>query len=403
MSVWLDIIGVSEAGLSALSPAHAKLVERAEIIVGSQRFIDQCPSNHQTRIVWRSGVEKMVEQVREQRGRPTVILATGDPGWFGIGATLAKNFDGDEFRIHPSPSAFQLAAARMGWPLQDCATLSLHGRVVENLHPHLVPGNRILALTSNAGTCDQVTEILRARAYGSSTLTVLENLGGAETIFSFVAKDGPPEPIGDFYTLAIACVADKDAQILPSVPGLPDDAFVHDGQLTKRDVRAATLAKLAPYPEALLWDVGAGCGSIAIEWMRAARGARAICFERSEDRCHLIAQNRGALGVPDLKIASGDAPDILLGREAPDAIFIGGAVSDDRVFDVCWQALRSGGRLVANAVTLEGQEALHRRQEEFGGELTRLEISKLDRVGGRRVMRPAMAVTQWAVTRGGGE
>jgi precorrin-6Y C5,15-methyltransferase (decarboxylating) len=185
--------------------------------------------------------------------------------------------------------------------------------------------------------------------------------------------------------------------LLPPIAGLPDEAFRHDGQLTKRDVRTATLARLAPYPGALLWDVGAGCGSIAIEWMRAARDARAIAFERDAGRRALIAENAAALGTPGLQIVPGEVPASLAGSPAPDAIFLGGDVANAALFDACWSALRPGGRLVANAVTLDAETALYERQDRLGGELTRLDIATLDRIGNERVLRPRLPVTQWAV------
>jgi len=343
----------------------------------------------------------MLDQIKSRRGRPTAVLASGDPMWFGIGATLAKHLPAEEIAVHPAPSALQLAAARLKWPLQHVAVLSLHGRPVELLHPHLLPGNRLLALTSDRSTVTAVRDLLLARGYGGSRLTVLENLGAAgERITSAPARDFDAA-IGDFHVLAIECPPDPAAPLLPPVPGLPDDAFRHDGQLTKREVRAATLARLAPFPGALLWDVGAGCGSVAIEWMRAARDARAIAFERDDSRRGLIAANAAVLGTPGLEIVAGEAPATLAGRPAPDAVFIGGDVANDLLFEACWSALKAGGRLVANAVTLDGEAALYARQEQLGGELTRLEISSLDRIGNERVLRPRLAVTQWAVIKPG--
>jgi precorrin-6Y C5,15-methyltransferase (decarboxylating) len=243
-----------------------------------------------------------------------------------------------------------------------------------------------------------VAQILVARGYGETMLTVLENLGAAdERISAGVAARFDFSALGDFYVLALDCVADSGAALLPTVPGLPDAAFVSDGQLTKREVRAATLAKLAPHPGALLWDVGAGCGSIAIEWLRATRDAKAIAFERDASRQEMIAANANALGTPTLKVVDGEAPATFAGQPAPDAIFLGGDVANPALFDACWTALKPGGRLVANAVTLDGEQALCARQAAFGGELARLDISVLDAVGGHRVMRPRLPVTQWLV------
>jgi precorrin-6Y C5,15-methyltransferase (decarboxylating) len=240
-----------------------------------------------------------------------------------------------------------------------------------------------------------VAELLVARGYGRSVLTVLETLGGAaERIQTAEARDFALD-IGDFYVLAIDCVADPGAPLLPPLPGLPDEAFRSDGQLTKREVRAATLARLAPYPGALLWDVGAGCGSVSIEWLRSARDARAIAFERDTARCDMIATNARALGVPGLAIVTGEAPACLSDQPAPDAVFLGGDVDNAALFEACWAALKPGGRLVANAVTLGGEAALLARQAALGGELVRLEVAVLASLGGQPVLRPRLPVTQW--------
>lgn len=400
MNVWLNIIGVTEGGIEALPPASRALVDSAETLVGPERLLPDIEGT-QNLIKWASPLSAMLEQIKSCRGSETVILATGDPNWFGIGATLGRYFDHQEFILHPAPSAFQLAAARLHWPLRNVTNLSLHGRPVENLHPHILPGNRLLALTSDGETLTGVSAILCARGYGQSVLTILENLGAEnERISSHTADVAADQKVGDFYILAIDCVADVDAPLLPTIPGLPDDAFLSDGQLTKREVRAATLAKLAPTPGALLWDIGAGCGSVAIEWMRAVRDAEAICFERVEERLEMIAKNRTALGVPSLEILAGEAMESIDGQEPPEAIFLGGGVSDDALFEACWQALKPGGRLVANAVTIEGEQALYARHKTHGGELARLEISTLNNIGSYRAMRPRRAVTQWHVTKG---
>jgi precorrin-6Y C5,15-methyltransferase (decarboxylating) len=415
VTAWLTIVGVGADGQPA--PEGESALADAQIVLGSERLLGRSTFSHggekegaapsgldsrgQRKVeVWRPGLAAMLDQVTACRGTPTAVLATGDPMWFGIGATLARHLDPAEFAVHAAPSAFQLAAARLGWPLQHVATMSLHGRPVEGLHPHVLPGNRILALTSDRTTIAGAAALLVARGYGPSRLVVLEHLGGpAERLTETTAAAFDPAAIGDFHVLAIDCVADSGAALLPPLPGLPDDAFAHDGQLTKREVRAVTLARLAPYPGALLWDVGAGCGSIAIEWLRAARDARAMAFERDTARCALIAANAISLGTPGLTVVSGEAPAALAGAAAPDAVFIGGGVADPALFAACWAALRPGGRLVANAVTLAGEQALCERQARLGGELVRLEISVLASLGGAQAMRPRLPVTQWAVVK----
>jgi len=428
VTAWLSIIGVGETGVAALPPAMRALVLAAETVLGPARLLATTvsPARHEQGgssldpravqeakptqpvggpaasaaadlVPWAASLPAMLEQVLARRGTPTVILATGDPMWFGIGATLARHLPSEEFTIYPAPGAFQLAAARLRWPLQHAATLSLHGRAVETLHPHVLPGNRVLALTSDRSTLTDAAKLLIGRGYGESRLVILEHLGGAdERLSDTTAAAFDPAGIGDFHVLAIDCVADAEAALLPPVPGLPDGAFVSDGQLSKREVRAATLARLAPYPGALLWDVGAGCGSVAIEWLRAARDARALAFERNAARRDTIATNARALGTPGLEIIAGDAPGSLAGHASPDAVFMGGDVANVALFEACWRALRPGGRLVANAVTLDGEAALYARQERLGGELVRLEIAVLDHIGGaERVLRPRLPVTQW--------
>jgi precorrin-6Y C5,15-methyltransferase (decarboxylating) len=441
-TAWLHIIGVGERGPRELSPAFKLLLNYAESIVGPARFLadlepvarpgtagDQFNTASVTQrsfeavaralaggaedppsrlgfadgrniVEWESSLEKMIEQILKLRDTPTVVLASGDPMWFGIGATLSRYLLPTEYVVHSHPAAFQLAAARLHWPLQSVTTLSIHGRPTELLHPHILPGNKILALTSDHTSVDLALELLDDRGYSRSIVTTLENLGGAEErITTEEAENFDTREIGDFYVLAIDCVPELDAALLPAVPGLPDDAFVNDGQLTKREVRAATIAKLAPFPGAVLWDVGAGCGSIAIEWMRAARDARAVAFELEGERLQMIAVNAAALGVPNIDIESGEAPGTFAKKPPPDAIFLGGNVGNDDLFDACWQALKSGGRFVANAVTLDGEHALYSRYLQLGGELTRIDISSIDLIGGHRAFRPRMTVTQWVVTK----
>ena len=391
MTAWLEIVGVTES--------EAPIVAPGRTVIGPKRLLDRLDGAHGTRVDWQLKLDVMLAQVAAYRGTPTTILASGDPLWFGIGATLLSHLDASEVRFTPAASSFQFAAARLRWPLQHVTSLSLHARPAELIHPHISPGNRILALTSDASTAPHVARLLVERGYSRSVVTVLENLGApAERIVSAEAA-GFSLAIGDFYVLAIDCAADPGAPLRSAVPGLPDDAFVSDGQLTKREVRAATLAKLAPYPGALLWDIGAGCGSVAIEWMRAARDARAIVFEREGERLQMIAVNANNLGTPTLRIENGDAPDSLAGTPQPDAVFLGGGVASEALFHAAWTALRSGGRFVANAVTLDGEQALYDRQARLGGDLVRLDVATLDSIGDHRALRPRMAVTQWSATK----
>ncbi len=400
MTPWLDIIGVTEAGVAALPPELRARVDVADAVLGPPRLLKGIAAARAE--AWNGSLEAMLDQIMSRRGRKTVLLASGDPNWFGIGATLVHHLSPDEFTVYPAPSSFQLAAARLNWPLQNVTCLSLHGRAPAALHPHILPGNRILALTTDRQTLAEIAEILTGRGYGKTQLHVLEALGGPEERrLSFPADTAADHSIGDFYVLGIDCVADPDAPLLVPAPGLPDGAFISDGQLTKREVRVATLARLAPFPGALLWDIGAGSGSIGIEWMRAARGAHALCFERNPNRCAFIAHNREALGVPGLEIIAGNAPQSLAGQPLPDAVFLGGDVGSMDLFAAAWQALKPGGRLVGNAVTLDGEAALMARQKAFGGDLVRIGIETLDHVGSERAFRPRLTVTQWAVVKEG--
>lgn len=400
MTAWLSIVGIGADGLAGVAPAARALIDAAEVLVGGTRHLGMV-NGAAERLTWETPLSRTVDAIAARRGRRVVVLATGDPMWFGIGVTLARRFAREEIAVLPHLSAFSLAAARLGWPLADVETITLHGRPLDLLALHLAPGARLLILSEDGGTPARVAAYLRDRGWGRSALTVLENLGGAdERTVRGIAAQWNAAPCGDLNTIALECVADSGTRLLGRTPGLPDDAFAHDGQLTKREVRAATLAALTPLPGQVLWDVGAGCGSIGIEWMRAARGARAIAIERAPQRQALIAQNAAALGVPKLRIVAGTAPEALAELEPPDAVFIGGGVCE-AVIESCWSALKPAGRLAANAVTLAGETCLLAAQARRGGDLTRIAVSRADAIGGRAAWRPLMPVTQWSVTKHG--
>ncbi len=396
---WLTIIGVSEAGVDALGDAALALLTKAKTVFGAERFTRQLRENrHQSVRVWTSPFSVMIEEIIATRGTQTIVLASGDPNWFGAGATLARYLEPHEYDILPAPSSFQLAATLMRWPMAEVQTVSFHARSVDNLYRELFPGARILALTSDRQTLIQVAKRLVGAGYGASNLSVLENLGSKDQKqITFLAHQAHLQDIGDFYVLAIECVAEESAQLMSLVPGLPDELFEHDGQLTKREVRAVTLSSLAPFPGALLWDVGAGSGAIGIEWMRAAPLGKAICFERDARRCERIELNRTALGAPGLNIINAEASLKLRDHPAPDAIFIGGDVANETLFKACWKSLKPGGRLVANAVTIESISALVSRQKMFGGTLISIGISTIKSIGSSHVLHPTLPITQWAV------
>jgi precorrin-6Y C5,15-methyltransferase (decarboxylating) len=302
--------------------------------------------------------------------------------------------------VLPAPSAFSLACARLGWPLAQVECLTLHGRPLGLLHPALQPGNRVLALSNDGQTPAQVARLLCDRGYGASEMTVLEHMGGPkERVFTALAKDWPTAARADFNTLALHCQGDPDGALLPRTPGLPNDAFRADGQITKQEVRAATLAALGPTPNAVLWDVGAGCGSVAVEWMRAARNSHAIAVEHKPHRLAFLADNAQNLGAALMEIVAGKAPEALSGLTRPDAIFIGGGLTHAGLFDACWDALKPGGRLVANVVTLDGEQRLLALRQAWGGSLTRISIAQAEPIGGFLGWRPAMPITQWRLVK----
>lgn len=393
---WLTIIGMGEDGYAGLSArARLKLAE-AEVIVGSSRLLAFLPDTKAERHEWPQPFSAVVARITPMRGRRTVILATGDPLNYGVARKLTEFIPFAEMEIIPALGAFSLAAARLGWSLPDCDTLTLHGRDAANIESFIQPGAQLLVLTADATTIPEVARRLVARGFGESMITVLENMGGArERQSSSPASRVPDTVFSDLNTLGVHCIAAEDAKIYPRLAGLPEDAFRHDGQITKREVRAATLAALSPAPGQLLWDVGAGCGSVAIEWMRSARGCEAIAFESNKTRLNMIAVNADQLGTPRLKIVPGEAPAALAGLSPPHAIFIGGGIGDAGVFEACWQALKPGGNLVANTVTLEGERRLIDLQGTHGGELVRMDVATLSHVGPYRALKPRMAVLQW--------
>ncbi|SHH04381.1 precorrin-6Y C5,15-methyltransferase (decarboxylating) [Cognatiyoonia sediminum] len=397
-SPWLHIVGIGEDGLDGLTPATTAVVEAAEVIIGGQRHHDLAGRVSAERVAWPSPFDAMIDTIESHKGGRVVVLVTGDPLWFSVGARIGRAIDPNEIVYHPQLSAFQLASARMGWSLADVETLTVHGRPVEQMIAFIQPDARLLVLTTGAETPAQIAKFLAERGFGASKMSVLAAMGGEnEQRFDGIAEDWAHE-VPAFNTLAVECVAAPNAALLPRVPGLADVLFQSDGTMTKQEVRAATLAKLMPMRGALLWDIGCGSGSVAIEWMRAARYARAIGIEPRDDRRAMAGANAMALGTPKLSLVEGQAPQALDGLEAPDAIFIGGGLSRE-TFEAAWEALRPLGRLVANAVTLESEAELLALSKEFGGELVRLSVQRAEPVGRLTGWRPAMPVTQWSLVK----
>ncbi|MBW4499568.1 MAG: precorrin-6y C5,15-methyltransferase (decarboxylating) subunit CbiE [Scytonema hyalinum WJT4-NPBG1] len=401
MHKWLSVVGIGEDGLSGLSAIARSLVERAEAIVGGKRHLAMLPSDDpREKLIWTSPISDSIEEILRRRDQSVCVLASGDPMCFGIGVTLTRKIPISEMTIIPAPSSFSLACARLGWSLTEVETLSLNGRPPAVIQATIYPKARLLILSEGKETPAIVADILTKRGFSDSKITVLEHMGGSqERIIEGTAASWTTTELADLNTIAVECIADAGVVPLPRLAGLPDDAYHHDGQLTKREVRAITLSALAPTPGQLLWDVGAGCGSIGIEWMRSHPRCRAIAIEQNSTRLQYIADNAAALGTPYLQIVAGKAPAALKDLPQPDAIFVGGGATTEGLFEVCWEALRPGGRFVANAVTVESEQKLLQWHNQVGGELIRVAVQRAAPIGGFLGWKPMVPVTQWVVVK----
>ena len=395
---WLHIVGIGEDGMDGLTPVTRAVVEAAEVIIGGDRHHQLSDNITASRVAWPSPFDALIETLQSYKGKRVVVLATGDPLWFSVGARIGRSIDPSQIVYHPQLSAFQLTAARMGWSLADVETLTVHGRPVQQMVAFIQPDQRLIILTTGADTPAQIAKFLTERGFGQSQMTVLASMGGdKEQRFDGTAADWSHE-VPAFNTLAVHCIAAPDAALLPRVPGLDDSLFQSDGTMTKQEVRAATVAKLMPMRGALLWDIGTGSGSVAIEWMRAARYARALGIEPRADRRAMAAENALALGAPKLELIDGEVPAALHGLDAPDAIFIGGGLSHE-TFNIAWNNLRPLGRLVANAVTLESEAILIDLHKKHGGDLVKISVQRAEPVGRLTGWRPSMTVTQWSLVK----
>lgn len=398
-SRWLSIVGIGEDGVEGLSPVAQRLIASAELVVGGKRHLGLADGLiHGRRLAWPSPIGDAVPEIEKHRGRPVVVLASGDPFHYGVGDLLQRSIPADEVLCLPHSSAFSLAAARLGWSLQDVALVSLHGRALEGIVRHLQPGARIIALSWDGDTPSKLARLLAERGMGGSALTVLEAMGGPrERLRRTTAAAFDLADVAPLNTIALEVAASPEATVLGLAPGLDDALFEHDGQLTKREVRAATLSALAPRQGELLWDVGLGAGSVAIEWLLRHPSLKAIGIEERPERAARAARNAAKLGTPDLAIVQKRAPKAFEGLPPPDAVFIGGGLSDPGLFDAAWSALRPGGRLVANAVSLQSEGRLIELFQRHGGELVRLEVARAGKAGsgGVFVWRPAAPIIQW--------
>jgi precorrin-6B C5,15-methyltransferase / cobalt-precorrin-6B C5,C15-methyltransferase len=398
---WLSIVGIGEDGLDGLSAAARGLIEGAEMVFGGRRHLALvAPLIRGAARAWPSPFDGAADEVGRHRGRPVCVLASGDPFHYGVGAVLARHIDPREMIVLPAPSAFSLAAARLGWSLPDTVQLSLHGRSLDLIRSHLQPGARILVLTSGEDGPAALAQLLARSGFGETRLTILEALGGPrERVRSATAAGFALAAVDTLNTVALAIEAGADARILPLSCGIPDHLFEHDGQISKREVRAIVLSSLAPRRGELLWDIGAGSGAVAIEWMLRDPSLRAIALERRADRAARIVRNAAACGVPALQVVTAAAPAACAELPKPDAIFIGGGASEPGVLDAAARALRPGGRLVVNAITLASETLLLNRHAVLGGELLRLAISRAEPLGEKLAWRAAMPVTQWQWTK----
>ncbi|MFG1477849.1 precorrin-6y C5,15-methyltransferase (decarboxylating) subunit CbiE [Xanthobacter sp. V4C-4] len=397
---WLTLVGIGEDGRAGLSPAQRRAIDGAELVVGGRRHLDLAAPFSGEPLAWPRPLGDAFPQILARRGRPVCVLASGDPFNHGIGSVLGQKVAPQEMMCLPGPSAFSLAAARLAWALQDCLSLSLHGRALNRIVPHLTPRARILALSWDGATPARLAALLAERGFGASHLTVLEAMGGprervrATTAEAFALADVDPLNL-----IAVEVVAAPQARVVALTPGLDDSWFAHDGQITKSEVRALTLCALRPLPGERLWDIGSGSGSIAVEWCIRHPANTAVAVELRGDRAARIRGNAERFGAEGLSVVRGTAPEVLQGLPPPDAVFIGGGLTAAGVFEAAFAALPKGGRLVANVVTLEGEARLADLFRAHGGEMSRLSLARLDPVGSFHGWRPAMPVTQWRVVK----
>lgn len=394
---WLAVVGIGAEGLDGLGRRSRQAVERAEVLVGGERHLAMIPPDGRERLAWRSPLGDTLPTLLALRPRRVAVLASGDPLWYGVGRLLLRHVPPAEVTLLPHVSAFQEACSRLGWPLEEVRAVTAHGRPVAALRRHFQPGRRLLVLTADGAAPAEIGRCLAESGFAASRTTVLEELGGKqERLVAGTATRLGAERFADLNVMAVELVADEGHRPLPGVPGLPDDAFDHDGQLTKAEVRAVTLAALAPCDGERLWDVGAGAGSVAIEWLRSGQGMHAIAIERDPARAARIAANADRLGVPELEVRVGEAPAALDGLPEPRAVFVGGGAAVPGLIEHCWHRLAGGGRLVVNAVTVAGEAALLAFHAAHGGRLLRLNLARAETIGGQLVWRPAMPVTQLA-------
>jgi precorrin-6Y C5,15-methyltransferase (decarboxylating) len=391
------VVGIGADGWPGLSEQARHAILAADEVVGSSRQLDLLPAGAPQARTWPSPIAALIDDLVAREEGTVCVLASGDPMLHGIGATLAGRLPKGRLVVISHASTFSLVCARIGWPAADVELVSAVAHPTDVVARVLQPGRRAVVYSTGVDGAARLARVLCDHGYGASAFVVMEQLGGqAERLIASTASEWGDRPADPLHSIAIECSRDQDRPLLTLVPGLPDCAYESDGALTKRHVRAATVAALAPTPGGLLWDIGAGSGSIAIEWLRAERSARAIAIEARDDRAERIARNATKLGVPSLTVVVGDAPAILAELDSPDAVFIGGGLTTPGVLDTAWEALAAGGRIAANAVTLEGEQALILARAAHGGELVKLEVSHAEPIGSFTAWRPALPVVQWS-------
>ncbi|GAA1820675.1 precorrin-6y C5,15-methyltransferase (decarboxylating) subunit CbiE [Actinomadura chokoriensis] len=393
----ITVVGIGADGWDGLPEASRAALREADVLLGGARQLGLVPEGAAERVAWPSPLLPALPGLIERyAGRAVTVLASGDPMFYGIGSTLAELAGARRLRVLPHPSSASLACARLGWPLDRVDVVSMVGRPAETLNAVVAPGRRVLVLGAGREAPAVVAALLTGRGFGPSRMTVLCDLGAeSETAAHGVASHWTAPAASALAVVAVDCVPGPDAALLPRVAGLPDGSYEHDGQITKSEVRAVTLSRLGPLPGELLWDVGAGSGSIAIEWARAHPSCAAVAVESRPDRAERIGRNAKALGVPGVRVVTGRAPGALDGLPRPDAVFVGGGLTVPGLLERCWDALRPGGRLAANAVTLESEAAVAGLRRTHGGDLVRLHVERAAPLGGFTGWRPAMPVTIW--------
>jgi precorrin-6B C5,15-methyltransferase / cobalt-precorrin-6B C5,C15-methyltransferase len=394
---WLAIIGLGEDGRDGLTRAAAEALDGARFVVGGARHLALVQPLQAETLAWPSPLSAAYPSILARRGEPVAVLASGDPFHYGVGAELARLVAPDEFVSFPQPSSFSLAAARLGWPLAECSLVSLHGRRLERVIPLLQPRARLLALAWDGTTPERLAALLKSRGFGTSRITVLEAMGGPrERVRHDTAERFALQDIDPLNLVAVEVVGGSAAQVITLAPGRDDELFEHDGQITKAEVRAMTLAALRPRAGERLWDIGAGSGSVSIEWCLAHPANRAVAIEARPERADRIRRNALSFGATEIEVVEGRAPVALAVLDPPDAVFVGGGASAPGLLDSLAERLPTGGRLVVNAVTLETEAVLAEAYRRHGGALTRIALSRLEPVGRLHGWRAAMPVTQWA-------